>query len=216
MDKTAAYSQLVDKRKQFEFSFGLLNPTHIRGGIYDCDHLGPWSAWQGNLEAKILLIGQDWGGKDYFLRYKGRDQDENPTNKTLIELFRVLEIEIGSPSQPDLTAPTFFTNAILGIKEGKLASKVSQTWARESTKAFLIPLLEIIHPEIIITLGTIAYNEIAFVYSLPRKPLMKLVKENPIRLKDNKRLYALYHCGRLGLANRSYACQKQDWAKITL
>jgi hypothetical protein len=61
----------------------------------------------------------------------------------------------------------------------------------------------------------LAYNEIAFIYSLPRKPLKKLVGENPIFLKDNKRLYARYHCGGLGLANRNFALQKQDWKMIT-
>jgi DNA polymerase len=217
MSKVAKYTQLVHLRKQFEFSNGLLNPAQIESGIYDQTHLGAWSDWQGNLDAKILLIGQDWGDITYFLKNKGSDCDENPTNRTLMELFQILGIEIGSPSQPNPTAPTFFTNAILGIKEkGGLAGKVLPSWARESTKAFLIPLLEIINPEIIITLGTVAYNEIAFVYSLPRMPLKKLVQENPMLLKDNKRLYARYHCGRLGLANRKLALQKQDWEMIAL
>jgi len=216
MSKVVKYTQLVQQRKQFKFSDGLLNPVQIENGIYDQAHLGPWAVWQGNLDAKILLLGQDWGDVTYFLKYKGCDRDENLTNKNLVELFRVIGIDIGSPSQPNPIAPTFFTNAILGIKkEGGLAGKVSQSWARESTEAFLKPLLEIIDPEIIITLGTLAYNEIAFIYSLPRKPLKKLVGENPIFLKDNKRLYARYHCGGLGLANRNFALQRQDWKMIT-
>ena len=90
-----------------------------------------------------------------------------------------------------------------------MAGKVSATWARESTKAFLIPLLEIINPEIIITLGTVAYREIAHMYSLPKHPL-RTGLENPVVLNDNKRLYARYHCGGLGLANRSLDQQRQD------
>lgn len=217
MNKKTKYEQLVEKRKQFQFSDGLLNPSQIENGIYDRNHIGPWSVWQGNLNAKILLIGQDWSDINYFIDNEGRDLDENPTNKNLIELFQVLKIDIGSPSQSKLEAPTFFTNAILGIKtKGKMAGKVSTSWARESTIAFLIPLLEIIEPEIIITLGTIAYNEIAFVYSLPRRPLKNLIEKNPIHLNDNKLLYAQYHCGGLGLANRSLALQKEDWGKISL
>lgn len=217
MNKLARYGRLVQRRKKFRFSDGLINPSQIKNGIYDQDHLGPWSAWQGNIDARILLIGQDWGDLDYFLDNKGHDLDENPTNKNLIELFQAIGIDIGSPSQPNRSAPTFFTNAILGIKaKGKMAGKVSPSWARESTEAFLKPLLEIVKPEIVITLGMVAYNEIAYVYSLPKYPLKRLVLENPVLLKDNKRLYAQYHCGRLGVANRNLALQKRDWKVIDL
>ena len=269
MNKVAKYAQLVAKRKTFQFSDGLLNPADIEDGIYDQDHLGPWSGWQGNLDAKILLIGQDWSDIEYFLTNKGRERNENSTNMNLQKLFRLLGIDIGFPGQPNHIAPTFFTNAILGIKvEGKMAGKVTQAWARESTKAFLVPLLEIIQPSslsekkkwdtdssamlstsfhrlsgftlifpwksvksvlsvfysalfrqaprLIITLGAVAYREIAFIYGLSKHPLKKLIQDNPITLNDKKHLYAMYHCGPLGLANRKLNLQMQDWNQIVL
>jgi DNA polymerase len=49
--------ELVEKRKKYCFK-GLLNPSQIDNGIYDKDTaLGPWSLWQGNLDAQILVIG---------------------------------------------------------------------------------------------------------------------------------------------------------------
>ena len=217
MNKKADYAKLVLKRREFKFSSGLLNPSQIENGIYDQnDHIGPWSAWQGNLDAKIFLIGQDWGNKKYYIDNGGSDLDDNTSNRNLIELFNVLEIDIGSPNTQNQTFPLFFTNAILGIKEGDMSRNVSKSWARESTNAFLDPLLKLINPQIIITLGKVAYDEIAYLYSLPKYPLKSLIKQNPIALHDSKRLFAMYHCGRLGLANRNLILQKRDWKKIEL
>lgn len=90
MNRQAEYNLLVQKRKQFQFSPGLCNPSEIEGGIYDQEnHLGPWSAWQGNLDATILVIGQDWCNYDCYLQSEGRDCDDNPTNRNLIRLFNV-------------------------------------------------------------------------------------------------------------------------------
>jgi uracil-DNA glycosylase len=78
----------------------------------------------------------------------------------LIKLFQRLNIDIGKPSQPNANAPTFFTNAILGIKKNGMSSKVKAIWEKESTEEFLKPLIEIIQPKIIITLGKVAYYSI--------------------------------------------------------
>lgn len=142
--KAAQYKELVEKRKKYCFK-ELLNPSRIKNGIYDNDTaLGPWSLWQGNLDAHILVIGQDWGDENYYITNKGRDDDKNPTNINLIKLFQTLNIDIGKPSQPNTNAPTFFTNAILGIKQNGMSSKVKSLWEKESTEEFLKPLIEII------------------------------------------------------------------------
>ena len=67
--KEAAYRRLVEKRKSFQFE-KLLNPSEIEGGRYDCDHVEPWARWVGNLNAKIMLVGKDFGGKAFFYAFK--------------------------------------------------------------------------------------------------------------------------------------------------
>lgn len=218
MNKQAEYDLLVQERKQFQFADGLYNPSHIEGGIYDQgNHLGPWSVWQGNLDAKILVIGQDWCDIDCYLKSQGKDSDDNPTNRNLARLFNCLNIDVGSPSKPNATAPAFFTNAILGMKkEGKMSGRVKASWVRESTENFLLPLLHILNPKIVITLGTVAYRAVAYIYPLPKKRLQELVDNNPIQLNETMRLYAMFHCGALGLANRPFGIQEQDWQKIRI
>jgi len=215
--KQNKYNELVLKRKKFKFSDGLLNPSMIDFGQYDCDEIGAWSQWQGNHNAEILVVGQDWGDIDYFINNHGKDSDDNPTNNNLIELFNVINIDIGLPSKPNKSAPVFFTNSILGIKtNGKMSGKVSQKWAKESTQEFLLPLIELIKPKVIITLGAIAYKEISKIYGLPTNSLTKIVCETPKFEVQGLKIYPRFHCGRLGIANRNFELQKQDWYKIYL
>ncbi len=219
MNKQTEYDSLVQKRKQFQFAEGLYNPSQIDGGIYDqANHLGPWSVWQGNLDATILIIGQDWCDVDCYRQSKGKDDDANPTNRNLAQLLKEsLGIDVGSATRPNQTAPIFFTNAILGMKaEGKMSGRVKTSWVRQSSEHFLLPLLHIVNPKIVITLGRIAYQAMAYLHpALPYKRLSELVDSNhPIPLNERMRLYAMFHCGRLGLANRPFERQLEDWRKI--
>ena len=218
MNKKEEYAKLVKKRKEYKFTEGLINPSQIEEGKYDKEeHLGPWSVWQGNLDAKIILIGQDWGDINYYIENKGYDTDNNPTNRNLVELFKLIGINVGYPSKPNHFAPVFFTNSILGIKkDGGMSGKIKSFWARESTQHFLVPLLKIISPSVIITLGSYAYGEIAYLYGLSATSLKYLVVSNPVKLNDGKTLYAFFHCGGLGIANRNFLLQCKDWQSIVL
>lgn len=211
--KSKQYLELVKKRKQFEFN-EVQNPSNICNGIYDIkDSIGPWSLWLGNIDADILVIGQDWGDVDYYLNNKGVDNDNNPTNRNLIKLFKEINIDIGIPSKPNKNAKVFLTNAILGIKKNGMSSEVKVKWEKESTENFLKPLIDIIQPKVIITLGKIAFGAVARIYNLKKENMSKLVEKSPI-LIGNKKIFPMYHCGSLGIRNRSLEMQKQDWRKV--
>lgn len=57
MDKALAYKQLVNKRKNYAFKNGLLNPSITK---FDIDEIDPWAQWQNNIDADILVIGQEY------------------------------------------------------------------------------------------------------------------------------------------------------------
>ena len=213
-DKETKYYKLVEKRKKYKFK-ELKNPSDILDGIYDNEiSINPWSLWQNNLDAKIMVIGQDWGDENYYIKNKGRDSDDNPTNLNLIELFKVLKIDIGTPNNPCKSYPLFFTNAIQGIKENGMSSKVKDSWLKESGEEFLKPLIEIIKPKVIVTLGAKTLKAINYIYPInSNKTLSSIQKINPIRVNEMN-LFAFYHCGGLGLANRPLSEQKRDWTKI--
>ena len=74
MLKTKLYQEIVNERKNHKFPPGLINPSKIEKGIYDTGtHIGSWSKWQGNLGAKIMVIGKEWGNVSYYIKNKGMD-----------------------------------------------------------------------------------------------------------------------------------------------
>jgi len=214
--KSQQYEKLVEQRKSYCFKDPeLLNPSNIENGIYDQGlFLNPWARWHGNLNAKILLIGQDWGNKDYFLANKGQDDKRNPTNMNLKLLFKEIGYDIGDPELDQKNLPLYFTNAVLGIKLGTMAQKVKSSWYLDTIELFIKPLIEIIEPKIIIAMGSIPFKTVSKIYDLKIEPLKKLIEKNPITLPDKKLLFVFYHCSGLGIANRKFDLQCQDWSKL--
>jgi hypothetical protein len=43
-----------------------------------------WARWLDNLEAKIMLVGKDFGGKRFFIDFKGGCNLKSKTYKNLI------------------------------------------------------------------------------------------------------------------------------------
>jgi hypothetical protein len=60
-EKTTANRQLVNERKECHACSGLTNPEACGNSSFDSDHVGPMSLWQGNLDADLMIVGQDWG-----------------------------------------------------------------------------------------------------------------------------------------------------------
>lgn len=217
MTKQERYDQLVIKRKAHPFLDGLQNPSKIADGLHDCNHIGAWSQWHGDIDAKILLIAQDWGDVECFIRNKGKEDDNNPTNKNLQALFLKIGIDIGLPTQPK-HQPVFFTNAILGIKgiegEKKMSGAVKSSWIKDSNEHFTKELIDIIQPKFIITLGAKPLYALQIIYpEIQKEKLSILIHKNPIQLNNGIQHFAFYHCGGLGLVNRKFDDQMQDWHK---
>ena len=219
MEKQLRYAALVDKRKRDKFfpEAGLLNPAEIENSIFDCDELGAWSRWHGDLDAKILLIGQDWGDEKYFIKNGGRDSDNNPTCKNLKALFQEIGFELGTAT-PETPSPKglFFTNAVLGIKSRNMSAPIKTEWLWHSIEHFTRELIEIIEPEIIITLGKNAFRALQFIWKeLPHEEPMNKLNERNFWVNEGKiLLFPRFHCGGLGLRNRVFDKQKEDWRRI--
>lgn len=215
-DKKQAYAALVQKRKTFRFA-ELLNPSEIDGGRYDGNHVELWARWLGNLDANIMLVGKDFGGKAFFMKFKGGCDPSSVTNQNLIKLFSSMNINIGTPLLPNKDAPVFLTNAIVGIidTDKKGGNSISSISKRESTKDFLRPLIDIIDPKVVITMGREAYECVCNAFGTPRvKSMREALEQGPVELPGSKLLFAVYHCGGLGLANRPLSKQLEDWEKI--
>jgi uracil-DNA glycosylase family 4 len=216
-DKHAAYVALVKCRKTCHLCNGLINPSEYEGGIFDSDHIGPWSRWQGNLDAQLMVVGQDWGDVGYFQKYKGVEAENNPSNKTIHTLLTSIGIEIGSPSATDGTEPIIFlTNAILCLKDGGLGAPVKSEWFVACGQHYLKPTIEIVRPKVLVSLGEHAYRSIHRLYNLPRTRFRDAVNlKEALVLPNGTQFFATYHCSPRVLArHRNLAQQKADWQRV--
>src|SRR5262249_8857212 len=103
MGKQKLYSQLVETRKACRLCKNLTNPADKSCSQFDSDQIGPWSRWQGYLDADILVVGQDWRGTAYWHRWEGRDEHSgNVTNENLQKLLAHIGVQVRSHESPNV------------------------------------------------------------------------------------------------------------------
>jgi DNA polymerase len=215
--KQERYSELVEKRKQCRLceSLGLTNPSVCVDGAYDnTGHIGPWTQWQGNLDAKLMVIAQDWGGKEYYVEHKGLEEDINITNRRICELLASVGVNIELPRKPQSERPLFFTNSVLCLRPGRLTGPIKSRWFDNCSREFLRPQVELVNPRVIVTLGLKAYRSLLMAYEMPHKTLMREAVQETVRLPGGQMLVPVYHPGNNGTRSRSFENQKSDWQRV--
>lgn len=211
--KRQNYQELVKQRKGCFVCAGLVNPSTI---AYDSDEIGPWTRLQGNLDADILVVGQDWGDIHYFNRNAGIDNDNESTCKNLMKRFMEIGIDIGTPSNLK-SAHVFLTNSILCLKTHGKSSNVLSEWQSNCCSKYLKSLISIIKPKVVVTLGEKAYRATMRLYGKKPKPFKVAVdNSDPVELEDGTYLFHVYHSSQrmINTGVRSEEEQKKDWAKI--
>lgn len=219
MTKKDLYQNLVTKFKKHRFSTpDLLNPHEIEN--FNFDVVNPWELWQGNLDAEIMLIGQDFADSESLknnLQEDWKKEKSSSTNLALISFFKILGYpipEICYKATSEL--PLFFTNAILGIKKSdvqQMSKPVKNLWIQES-REYLRELIGIVQPKCIIVMGKTAYKAICNIYNIKPTPKTKDIIGTKIDLPDGKDLFVVQHCSPLGRVGRSLELQTGDWEGI--
>lgn len=210
------YAALVCARKRCRCCDGLRNPAGSGLEQFDSDEIGPWTLWQGALDAELMVVGQDWGDVAYFESHSGRDEARNPTNRRLRELLA----EAGSPVA-EVGAGTgrgtiFLTNAILCLKSGGLGGPVRSAWFAECGPRFLRPQVELVRPRAVVALGERAYRAVCRAFGIRAEPFRGAVESGGrVELLPGVRLFPVYHCSPRVLAGtRRWAEQLIDWRRV--
>ncbi len=229
--KTERYAVLVSARKRYD-SQGILdlsNPAQVEGGRYDSDEVGPWTRWAGDLDADIMVVGQDWGDVAYFVAQRGLDAPGNPTNAALAALLAGVSRPL--PPAPTAIAPlrgeanrrtrVFLTNALLWLKTGGLGAKVSDEWFTGDSAIFLLEQIAIVQPRVVVALGQQAHRAVLRAFDLPVPAgLFRTVVDSAEGIPlpgapGGARLFGVYHCGaRVQNITRSLSQQHLDWRRI--
>lgn len=247
MNKKQAYQELISDVKNY---YTAQDPEHYDESVYlswydDCEEINLWTYWQGrgSLNAKIMLVGQDWGSPaDASEHYMAQFAEINAgnrlsyyldgasiTDKNLIKLFSSIgyDVSSGAPWNPDL----FFTNFVLGYRNKGFSGNFQMRWLKEN-KQFFFRLASIIEPKVIICLGRHTFRGVMMAFDRKDKignyNAFITGKNNlvEVSLPSGQKAYvfAEAHCGAMGTLTRSrlkdpdgitgISLQKKDWARI--
>jgi uracil-DNA glycosylase len=181
---------------------------------FDPDVVSLWEQWLGHRSPKLLVVGQDFGNVDYFVRNRGRDEPYNKTNINLHRLLAAAGIEVKHPSQCDVEAPVFLTNSILCIKEGPMAGPILSSWVDACTERHLRPLIRLLRPPIVVGMGGAGWRAVRQVFGLDAAPRLISHAAGFCWPAEHTGIFAVGHCGPLGLINRPWPQQLADWRRI--
>ncbi len=227
-EKASAYQDLIRRVKQ-------AYSTERDGLIWcpACKEINLWTYWQGkgNLDAKIMLVGQDWGNPqqesaaEVMQRIADMNQKKttsyldskpSPTDRNLTALFETLGYHINrnDPKNREL----FFTNFVLGYRQGKISQDAKREWFKNDAP-FFKELVSIIEPKVILCLGQITFKSVLRSLRSDEIPRIESYQDfiqssrNPVVLTTETGhsfvIYALAHCGSFGTMNRNRGLPKQ-------
>jgi Uracil DNA glycosylase superfamily len=182
---------------------------------YDPHVVSLWESWLGHKRPKLLLVGQDFGNVDYFVRNHGRDAPHNPTNDNLHKLLAAAGIAAGAPPESDAETPVFLTNSILCLKEGAMNAPIRSSWVNACTERHLRPLIHWLKPPVVVGMGNCGWQAVRRVFALSHAP--RPISQSAGRdwtAADATRVFAVGHCSPLGLINRAWPQQIMDWRRI--
>src|SRR5262245_10834583 len=174
--KREQYAALVSARKRCRLCVGLRNPADAELAAFDSDEIGPWSRLHGDLDADLMIIGQDWGGVRYYAVNQGLDDLRNPTMRTLERLLRGIGLDISLAEYGAGARGVFLTNAVLCLKKGGLQAPVEWQWFENCGSHFLRRQIEIVAPRVAVALGQKAYEAVLGAFGLQVGPFRRAVE----------------------------------------
>jgi len=211
------YRALVEARKACRICVQR-SPGKIRSCAefeFDPEIVSHWEQWLGHRRPKILVVGQDFGNVGYFVRHRGRDDPHNKTNENLQKLLAAAGIHVTNPPDPDREAPVFMTNSILCVKEGKMSGSILSSWVSSCTERHLLPLLRYLKPPVVVGMGGCGWRAVRQAFALHDAPRqISRASGSSWVSAAGTRVFAVGHCGPLGIINRRWAQQIADWRCI--
>jgi len=210
-DKHQQLLRLGDRRKATRRDgYKCLGDFH--NGCFECDYVSPWTKGGKNVDAKVMIVGQDWASADMLERdppdnqmaVLGFDQDL-PTNKNLNELLeRYFSLKRGE---------CYLTNLFPFIKQGAASANIPMEDLVWSAREFTREEIRIVSPNLVICLGLRTFHALMRVANLRGSPRMEQAIATSFKL-ENAMVRCVAHTGAFGTNNRSRDRVEDDWRKL--
>lgn len=213
MNKTAELLKLARKRRKSRWP-GYNNLGDYHGGIYDCDHVSPYTKSAGNIEADLMIFLLDWSSD---ARLRGPiDWDAvklgyTPSLPTNIKLITLLPQHFGLSLED-----TYATNLFPFIKQGAMKAPIPAKDMLRAAIEFGLSQLEIIRPKIAVSLGIATFNALRRACGLRSVGNIDEGIRSPFKYGESM-LWCQAHTGQLGLINRNRGGVdrvSQDWVEM--
>ncbi len=170
----------------------------FHNGFYECNHVSPWSKSACNVDAEVMIIGQDWASSNVLEREPDEDrrrfgQDcSSCTNTNLREFLGYMGLQFRE---------TYATNVFPFIKWGAKDEDIPFRDLVSCAEIYTLPQIEIVSPRMAICLGQKAFNAVCRAAELRPPNWSKARPPGPhIRICPVK-IYGLPHPSPFGLNN---------------
>jgi len=181
----------------------------FQSGIFECDFITPWSKSGHNLDASVVVIGQDWVSADVLSGYPlgssvavfGFDP-EFPTNSNLDLLLKVhLQLH---------RSECYLTNLFVLIKAGNATASIPMADLIWSAHQFTLNELKIVSPRLAICLGLRTFQALLRAAGLEPPTRLEQAIGSPVPIGGSM-VHCVAHTGARGTSNRGRRQIDLDW-----
>lgn len=210
-------SQLLTlaKQRQDECLPPHFNLKDVAEEYYECDHVSPWTKSARNVNASIMLIGQDWSSTDELSKTQDAEQKligqkwSLPSNRNIRDL---LSTHFGM-----CFCETYATNVFPFIKRGSLSQRIDARDLKYCAQKYALPQVWIVKPRIVLCLGKMSFDSIREALALPGIEWKVARAPNGHTTRDGIEFYGLPHPGGHGVRNVGGMRNMHDiWRLIAL
>ncbi|GJE37880.1 uracil-DNA glycosylase family protein [Methylobacterium persicinum] len=181
---------------------------------FDPEVVSHWAQWLGHLNPRLVIVGQDFSDAGYFEWHHGADDPRSATNANLHRLLTIAGFSPGRPPLPDPDTPIYLTNSILCLKHPPMNRPIADRWVRACSSAQLTPLISRLDPEAVVGMGSHGWRAVRLALGLEDASSSIQRAAGGCWTAASRIAFAVGHCGPLGLANRSWSRQTEDWSRI--
>lgn len=209
--KRAALLKLA-MRRQVDRHPPHCNIADFHGSFYECDHVSPWTISACNVDAELMLIGQDWASAEVLnqppndeRRRLGQDWSSR-TNSNLRRYLDLLGLSF---------CDTYATNVFTFIKGGRKSGRIPFNDLVRCAQVYTIPEIEIVAPRIAVCFGKKAFDAVRGAADQDGVEWDGVKTLDAYTQVGSTRVYGLPHPGGLGTNNAGGAHSvEQLWKRL--
>lgn len=211
--KAKALLALAKKRKATRLD-GYHCIGEFHGGIFECNHVSPWTKSGRNVDADVMIVGQDWSSYDVLaseppnreVARLGFDRTF-PTNSNLDDLLqRYFGLSRGD---------CYLTNLFALVKGGRASASIPMKHLVWSAREFTLEEIRIVAPRLVICLGLRTFRALSRAAEQESPRNLDQAIKSPFK-RGTSTIRCAAHTGALGMNNRGRDQVRKDWRKLAI